>query len=77
MGDTLWANMYDEVETEDYWGDPTTETKSVANPGAWTYTWLAGTVKASSDAADYTEVVGHEQSLTILTRWRANTSSAR
>lgn len=65
VGDTLWANMYDEVETEDYWGDPTTETKSVANPGAWTYTWLAGTVKASSDAADYTEVVGHEQSLTI------------
>lgn len=65
MGDTLWANMYDEVETEDYWGDPTTETKSVANPGAWTYTWLAGTVKASGDAADYTEVVGHEQSLTI------------
>lgn len=65
VDDTLWANMYDEVETEDYWGDPTTETKSVANPGAWTYTWLAGTVKASSDAADYTEVVGHEQSLTI------------
>lgn len=65
VGDTLWANMYDEVETEDYWGNPTTETKSVANPGAWTYTWLAGTVKASSDAADYTEVVGHEQSLTI------------
>ena len=65
VGDTLWANMYDEVETEDYWGDPTTETKSVANPGAWTYTWLAGTVKSSSDAADYTEVVGHEQSLTV------------
>lgn len=65
VGDTLWANMYDEVETEDYWGDPTTETKSVANPGAWIYTWLAGTVKASSDAADYTEVIGHEQSLTI------------
>ena len=65
VGDTLWANMYDEVETEDYWGDPTTETKSVANPGAWTYTWLAGTVKASSDAADYTEVIGQEQSLTI------------
>lgn len=65
VGDTLWANMYDEVETEDYWGDPTTETKSVANPGAWTYTWLAGTVKASSDAADYTEVIGYEQSLTI------------
>ena len=65
VGDTLWANMYDEVETEDYWGDPTTETKSVANPGAWTYTWLAGTTRASSNIADYTEVVGHEQSLTI------------
>ena len=64
-GDTLWANMYDEVETEDYWGDPTTETKSVASPGTWTYTWLAGTVKASSNVADYTEVVGHEQSLTV------------
>ena len=64
-GDTLWANMYDEVETEDYWGDPTTETKSVANPGTWTYTWLAGTTKASSNVADYTEVVGHEQSLTV------------
>ena len=64
-GDTLWANMYDDVETEDYWGDPTTETKSVANPGAWTYTWLAGTTRASSNVADYTEVVGHEQSLTV------------
>lgn len=64
-GETLWANMYDEVETEDYWGDPSTETKSVVNPGTWTYTWLAGTVKASSNAADYTEVVGHEQSLTV------------
>ena len=64
-GDTLWANMYDEVETEDYWGDPTTETKSVANPGTWTYTWLAGTVKASNNVSDYTEVVGHEQSLTV------------
>ena len=64
-GDTLWANMYDEVETEDYWGDPTTETKSVANPGTWTYTWLAGTTRASSNVADYTEVVGHEQSLTV------------
>ena len=64
-GETLWANMYDEVETEDYWGDPTTETKSVANSGAWTYTWLAGTTRASSNVADYTEVVGHEQSLTI------------
>ena len=60
-GDTLWANMYDEVE-DDWYG---TSTESVANPGTWTYTWLAGTVKASSDAADYTEVVGHEQSLTI------------
>ena len=64
-GDTLWANMYDEVETEDYWGDPTTETKSVANPGTWTYTWLAGTVKASNNVSDYTEVVGREQSLTV------------
>ena len=63
-GETLWANMYDEVETEDDWGDPTTETQSVANPGTWTYTWLAGTVKAS-DVADYTEPVGHEQSLTV------------
>ena len=57
--------MYDEVETEDYWGDPTTETQSVSNPGTWTYTWLAGTVKASNDVSDYTEVVGHEQSLTV------------
>ena len=64
-GETLWANMFDEVETEDDWGGTTTETQSVANPGTWTYTWLAGTVKASSDAADYTEVVGHEQSLAI------------
>lgn len=64
-GDTLWANMYDEVETEDYWGDPTTETQSVSNPGTWTYTWLAGTVKASNDVSDYTEVVGHEQSLIV------------
>lgn len=64
-GETLWANMYDEVETEDDWGDPTTETQSVANPGTWTYTWLAGTVKASNDVSDYTEVVGHEQSLTV------------
>ena len=64
-GEKLWANMYDEVETEDYWGDPSTETKSVANPGTWTYTWLAGTTRASSSVADYTEVVGHEQSLTV------------
>lgn len=64
-GEKLWANMYDEVETEDYWGDPSTETKSVANPGTWTYTWLAGTTRASSNVADYTEVVGHEQSLAV------------
>lgn len=60
-GDTLWANMYDEVE-DDWYG---TSTESVANPGTWTYTWLAGTVRASSNVADYTEVVGHEQSLTV------------
>lgn len=60
-GETLWANMYDEVE-DDWYG---TSTESVVNPGTWTYTWLAGTVKASSNAADYTEVVGHEQSLTV------------
>ena len=64
-GDTLWANMYDEVETEDAWGDFTTETQSVANPGTWTYTWLAGTVKSSNNVADYTEVVGNEQSLAV------------
>lgn len=51
-GDTLWANMY-----EGY--------SSVTNPGTWTYTWLAGTVKASNDVSDYTEVVGHEQSLAV------------
>lgn len=51
-GDTLWANMYDGYN-------------SVANSGAWTYTWLAGTTRASSNVADYTEVVGHEQSLTV------------
>ena len=51
-GETLWANMFDGYN-------------SVANPGTWTYTWLAGTTRASSDAADYTEVVGHEQSLTV------------
>lgn len=61
VGDTLWANMYDEVE-DDWYG---TSTKSVANPGNWTYTWLAGTTRASSNVADYTEVVGHEQSLTV------------
>ena len=60
-GDTLWANMYDEVE-DDWYG---TSTESVANPGTWTYAWLAGTTRASSNVADYTEVVGHEQSLTV------------
>lgn len=60
-GDTLWANMYDEVE-DDWYG---TSTESVTNPGTWTYTWLAGTTRASSNIADYTEVVGHEQSLTV------------
>lgn len=59
--DTLWANMYDEVE-DDWYG---TLTESVANPGTWTYTWLAGTTRASSNVADYTEVVGHEQSLAV------------
>ena len=59
-GETLWANMYDEDE-DDYYSSA----YSVANPGTWTYTWLAGTVKNSGDAADYTEVVGHEQSLTV------------
>ena len=63
-GDTLWANMYDEVDTEDYRGDPTTETQSVRNPGSWTYTWLACTTKASN-VTDYTEIVGNEQSLAV------------
>ena len=62
-GETLWANMCVEVETEDDWGY-TTETQSVRNPGTWTYTWLAGMVKAS-DVTDYTEIVGNEQSLTV------------
>lgn len=60
-GEMLWANMYDEVE-DDWYG---TSTESVVNPGTWTYTWLAGTTRASSNVADYTEVVGHEQSLTV------------
>ena len=51
-GDTLWANVYDGYN-------------SVANPGTWTYTWLAGTVRASDNVADYTDVVGYEQSLTV------------
>ena len=59
-GDVLWANMYDEDE-DDLYGSA----YSVTNPGTWTYTWLAGTVKASNDVSDYTEVVGHEQSLTV------------
>lgn len=59
-GKTLWANMYDEDE-DDLYGS----SYSVSNPGTWTYTWLAGTTKASDNIADYTEVVGHEQSLTV------------
>lgn len=59
-GDTLWANMYDKDE-DDYYSSA----YSVSNPGTWTYTWLAGTVKASNNVSDYTEVVGHEQSLTV------------
>ena len=59
-GETLWANMYDE-DKDNLYGS----SHSVSNPGTWTYTWLAGTVKASDKVADYTEVVGHEQSLTV------------
>ena len=59
-GETLWANMYDEDE-DDLYGS----SYSVDNPGTWTYAWLAGTTKASSNFADYTEVVGNEQSLTV------------
>ena len=59
-GDTLWANMYDKDE-DDYYSSA----YSVSNPGTWTYTWLAGTTRASSNVADYTEVVGHEQSLAV------------
>ena len=51
-GETLWANMFDGYNAVD-------------NPGTWSYTWLAGTTKASSNVADYTEVVGHERSLTV------------
>ena len=62
VGDTLWANMYDEDE-DDYYSS----SYSVANPGTgtWSYTWLAGTVRDSNNIADYTEDVGHEQSLTV------------
>lgn len=59
-GETLWANMYDEDE-DDLYGS----SYSVDNPGTWTYVWLAGTTEASSNVADYTEVVGNEQSLTV------------
>lgn len=59
-GETLWGNMYDEDE-DDLYGS----SYSVDNPGTWTYAWLAGTTKASSNVADYTEVVGNEQSLTV------------
>lgn len=59
-GETLWANMYDEDE-DDLYGS----SYSVDNPGTGTYAWLAGTTKASSNVADYTEVVGNEQSLTV------------
>ena len=59
-GETLWANMYDEDE-DDLYGS----SYSVDNPGTWTYAWLAGTTRHSSNVADYTEVVGHEQSLTV------------
>lgn len=56
----LWANMYDEDEDNLYGSS-----HSVSNPGTWTYTWLAGTTGASNNVANYTEVVGHEQSLTV------------
>ena len=54
-GDTLWANVYDEEDWEEY---------SVSNPGTWTYAWMAGT-KNSASISDYTELVGQSQSLTI------------
>lgn len=54
-GDTLWANVYDEEDWEEY---------SVSNPGTWTYAWMAGT-KNSASISDYTELVGRSQSLTI------------
>ena len=60
-GETLWANMYDEDDPDDYWSS----VSSVANPGSWTYTWLAGTVKGSVNIADYSEVVGSSQSLMV------------
>lgn len=54
-GDTLWANVYDEEDWEEY---------SVSNPGTWTYAWMAGP-KNSGSISDYTELVGQSQSLTI------------
>lgn len=54
-GDTLWANVYDEEDWEEY---------SVSNPGTWTYAWMAGT-KNSASISDYTELVGQSQSLTV------------
>lgn len=60
VGETLWANMYDVEDPDDYWSNDV----SVANPGDWSYTWLAGTEK-SGDVSSYTEVVGHEQSLVV------------
>lgn len=57
-GDVLWANMYDE-DPDSYYDD-----MSIANPGTWTYTWLAGTEK-SGTIDSFTEEVGHEQSLTV------------
>ena len=54
-GDTLWANVYDEEDQDEY---------SVPNPGTWTYAWMAGT-KNSASISDYTELVGQSQSLTI------------
>lgn len=63
-GDVLWANMFDKVETEDYWGDATTETESVVNPGEWTYTWLASDTKGYETSV-YTQELGHDQSLTV------------
>lgn len=54
-GDTLWANVYDEEDWEEY---------SVSNPGTWTYAWMAGSKKSES-VSDYTELVGQSQSLTV------------
>ena len=71
-GDTLWANMYDKDE-DDYYSSA----YSVSNPGTWTYTWLAGTTRASSNVADYTEVVATSSRSPSPPRWKANTSSAR